>query len=68
MKRHWLGDTAFDFGERIFDETVYVRQKTFRFGFKKSDFGKSFFVTRLLTGLLLAAGCLLLSLAPANSL
>ena len=68
VKRRWLGYTAFDFGERIFDQKVYVRQKTFRFGFKKSDFGKSFFVTRLLAGLLLAAGCLLLSLAPANSL
>ena len=68
VKRHCLGYTAFDFGERIFDQKVYVRQKMFRFGFKKSGLCKSFFVTRLLAGLLLAAGCLLLSLAPANSL
>ena len=68
VKRHWLGYIAFDFGERIFDQNVHVRQKMFRFGFKKSDFGKLFFVTRLLIGLLLVAGCLLLSLAPANAL
>ena len=56
VKRHWLGYRAFDFAQRISHQKIYVRQKSFSFGFKKSDFGKSFFVTRLLTELLQAAG------------